>query len=237
MQLRKDRSVEGQKVSVDYMLSELRDIISRAKSKKPVKKVMKSHDKHRPFHSKVEQKSSESRKSDDNKDILTHILDFVQNNFSSEIFMNKLLSPQKLFLILGLTIMLFWSPRLHVFQEKNNLQIIKPGRLLIDGQEYNYVPSFGTLYNSYENAISSKKKRENVNYARDKSPIVGRESDIWDWISNRGSAISPRGRAMLRNDDEHKLQQLSESIKITEMQLNHMKTMLDNIERDANDLS
>lgn len=230
-------SVEGQKVSVDYMLSELRDIISRAKSKKPVKKVMKSHDKQRPFHSKVEQKSSESRKSDDNKDILTHILDFVQNNFSSEIFMNNLLSPQKLFLILGLIIMLFWSPRLHVFQEKNNLQIIKPGRLLIDGQEYNYVPSFGTLYNSYENAISSEKKRENVNYARDKSPIVGRESDIWDWISNRGSAISPRGRAMLRNDDEHKLQQLSESIKITEMQLNHMKTMLDNIERDANDLS
>lgn len=230
-------SVEGQKVSVDCMLSELRDIISAAKSKKPVKKGAKGHNKHKPFHSKVEQKNSENQKSDNNKDILTYILDFVQNNLSTDIFMNTLLSPQKIILVLGLIFVLFWSSRLHIFQEKDNLRIIKPGRLLIDGQEYNYVPSFGTLYNSYENAISSEKKKENINYARDKSPIVGRESDIWDWISDRGSAISPRGHTTLGSADGHKLQQLSESIKITELQLNHMKTMLDNIEKDANNLS
>lgn len=180
--------------------------------------------------------SFESDKNDKSKNTLGCVLDFVQNTLNLENIMNTSMNPQKLLLILSLIVILLWSTKLHIFRANQNLQVVKPGRLLIDGQEYNYVPSFGTLYNSYETAMSSGKKK-NTYLAKGRNSITGGESDIWDWINNRGSVISPQAHVTRENVEGHKLQQLAESVKVTELQLNHMKTLLDKIEEDTSNLS
>lgn len=226
-------SVEGQKVSAECMISELKDIINAAKTVKPVRKKTKDHGKRRPVHKKVEQKSSENQETEKGKDILTYILDFIQDNISLDVFMN----PQKLILIVGITIMCFWIFGFKLFKSQENFQIIKPGRMLIDGQEYNYVPSFGTLYSSYEDKVLSGKRKTSTGHRRNNNPVTERESDIWDWIDNRGNSVSPREHATLGNIDGHKLQQLVESVKVTELQLEHMKTMLNDIKRGTENSS
>lgn len=109
--------------------------------------------------------------------------------------------------------------------------------MLIDGQEYNYVPSFGTLYSSYEDKVLSGKRKTSTGHRRNNNPVTERESDIWDWIDNRGNSVSPREHATLGNIDGHKLQQLVESVKVTELQLEHMKTMLNDIKRGTENSS
>ncbi|CAI4053208.1 hypothetical protein SUVZ_15G2370 [Saccharomyces uvarum] len=226
-------SVEGQKVSAEYMISELKDIINAAKTVKSVRKKTKSHGKHGPVHKKVEQKRSENQETEKGKDILTYILDFIQDNINLDIFMN----PQKLILIVGITIMCFWFFGFKLFNSQGNFQIIKPGRMLIDGQEYNYVPSFGTLYSSYEDKVLSDKRKKSTDYRGNNNPVTERESDIWDWIDNRGNSVLPQEHATLGNIDGHKLQQLVESVKVTELQLEHMKTMLDDIKKGTDNSS
>ncbi|CAI1759717.1 hypothetical protein SEUBUCD646_0O02490 [Saccharomyces eubayanus] len=226
-------SVEGQKASVEFMISELKDIINAAKTAKPVKRKTKNHGKHRPVHNKIEQKIPESQNTEKDKDTFTYILDFIQDNINLDIFMN----PQKLTLIAGIAIMCFWLLGFKPFKSQENFQIIKPGRILIDGQEYNYVPSFGTLYSSYEDKILSGKRKTSTDYEKNVNPVTGRERDIWDWIDNRGNSVLPQEHATLGNVDRHTLQQLVESVRVTELQLEHMKTMLDDIKMDKDNFS
>lgn len=146
-------------------------------------------------------------------------------------------SVQGIMTIISFFICLIFFFRL-LFHSKNtsNIQIITPGTILINGNEYNYVPNFKTLYHVYEDNIIKDARRKDSN----KNNIVtDTEGLIWDWLIDRGNGTvqnsvlsnhikeSNNKKVKLVNGvSDHKIQQLVESIKVTELQLQEMKELL-----------
>ena len=62
------------------------------------------------------------------------------------------------------------------------VSILAPGKIIIDGHEYNYAPSFKTLYGFYEDEVING----------DSDILFDSERAIWDWIEDRaGLATRP----------------------------------------------
>ena len=97
--------------------------------------------------------------------------------------------------------------------------------------------SFKTLYHVYEDNIIKNAHRKGSN---SNNIITDTEGLIWDWLIDRGNGTIQNGvlsnhinektnnkKSKLENGiSDHKIQQLVESIKVTELQLQEMKELL-----------
>ena len=124
----------------------------------------------------------------------------------------------------------------YIFDKRstNNIEIVRPGRIIIDGAEYSYVPNFKTLYQVYEDDVRGSRGRPKI-YGQ--NIVTDTESQIWEWLNSRGEKsyhnVPPetgKNNKKLAKKEMHKLQQLKESIDITEQKLEEMKEMLKRID-------
>lgn len=224
-------SIDGQRSSTKQLVDDLKKIISNASStKKKSRRRGKTVNKRKSSPSTIKNEKNEENFEDTS----------TKNSFFSAFSMLQqvnITSVQGIMTIISFFICLIFFFRL-LFHSKNtsNIQIITPGTILINGNEYNYVPNFKTLYHVYEDNIIKDARRKDSN----KNNIVtDTEGLIWDWLIDRGNGTvqnsvlsnhikeSNNKKVKLVNGvSDHKIQQLVESIKITELQLQEMKELL-----------
>ncbi|GAV53945.1 hypothetical protein ZYGR_0AK04470 [Zygosaccharomyces rouxii] len=246
-------SIDGQKDSTKIMVEELKDIVTGASAKKPSGKKSSKSQKHSGQHKKSSTRksmeaSARAKREAQSKTNATALGD--TNNveggggilrFFTSIFQDlDITSPKGFITILASCFFIIWFLRyLFTSDHKYHVEIIKPGRMLLDGNEYHYVPSVKTLYEVYEEDV---RKSGRGRYRHDKPDehdvIMEAEGNIWNWLLDRANATEPLTSHIqgqyeqkvhyLNNPSEHKLQQLRETVRITEMQLEKMKHALDN---------
>lgn len=224
-------SIDGQRSSTKQLVDDLKKIISNASStKKKSRRRGKTVNKRKSSPSTIKNEKNEENFEDTS----------TKTSFFSAFSMLQqvnITSVQGIMTIISFFICLIFFFRL-LFHSKNtsNIQIITPGTILINGNEYNYVPNFKTLYHVYEDNIIKDARRKDSN----KNNIVtDTEGLIWDWLIDRGNGTvqnsvlsnhikeSNNKKVKLVNGvSDHKIQQLVESIKITELQLQEMKELL-----------
>lgn len=228
-------SIEGQKSSTKSLTEELNQIISSGASsssvsRKKSKRKTKSNKQHRKV-KEVEKTTVESKNEIDNSvenDSLTQrfialAIDLVTDNLSMPSF--KSIS----IIVLFVTILLFMRSQLTA--TRDNIKIIKHGMILIDGYEYNYVPNFKTLYQVYEESIRGGGYPVNSN---DHNTVLDSEVFIWDWIDERKDKLSSYNESVTYDEEqvivdrlsEHNLQRIRDSITLTEIKLEKMRSAL-----------
>ncbi|CAR27954.1 hypothetical protein ZYGR_0N04410 [Zygosaccharomyces rouxii] len=246
-------SIDGQKDSTKIMIEELKDIIADAPVKKITGKKSSKYNKHHGHRKGVSAKKSvdekarnkgETQSSADGANIGNKnnvegkggILGFLMSVFENF----DITSLRGIITILASTFFIIWFLR-HLLSGgyKHEVQIIKPGRMLLDGTEYHYVPSIKTLYEVYEEDVrKSGKGRYQYGKPDEHDVIMEAEGNIWNWLLDRANATEPLTNHVqgqyeqkvhyLNNHSAHKLQQLRETVRITEMQLEKMKHALEN---------
>lgn len=218
-------SIEGQRVTTKQVIEELRDIIANAgSSRKKLKKRSKTITSLKKVTSQPLEKKPDTvaQNMDSSANLLDQFVSFVMElDFTSLKGIGFIIITVFLFFLLlrGL----FFS------NAKSATKIIRPGVIIIDGEEYSYVPNSKTIYNAYEKKIG---KFDYSFESDDNNPVMESEFLIWDWLDDRTNGNSnnlsfrkqyKRGFKPVKT---HKLQQLKESIKIAENELNEMKRML-----------
>lgn len=218
-------SIEGQRVTTKQVIEELRDIIANAgSSRKKLKKRSKTITSLKKVTSQPLEKKPDTvaQNMDSSANLLDQFVSFVMElDFTSLKGIGFIIITVFLFFLLlrGL----FFS------NAKSATKIIRPGVIIIDGEEYSYVPNSKTIYNAYEKKIG---KFDYSFKSDDNNPVMESEFLIWDWLDDRTNGNSnnlsfrkqyKRGFKPVKT---HKLQQLKESIKIAENELNEMKRML-----------
>lgn len=242
-------SIDGQKDSTKIMVEELKGIVSNAPKKKiTTKRSVKSHRNSQRKRASTKksaennaQKAAASREStatgtnENTENAAGGILGFLISSFENF----DITSPKGIISILGFLFFFIWFLRfLFSSGHKHQVEIIKPGRMLLDGSEYHFVPSVKTLYEVYEEDVR-KRGRGHYHYGKpdEHDVIMEAEGNIWNWLLDRANATEPVTNHIqdqyeqkvhaLTNPSGHKLQQLRETVRITEMQLDKMKQALD----------
>ncbi|CAI4058878.1 hypothetical protein SKDZ_04G5280 [Saccharomyces kudriavzevii ZP591] len=225
-------SIDGQRNSTKQLVDDLKKIISSAGStKKRSKKRSKTVNKRKQSSSTIKNENNEEYiEATSTKSSFFSIFSMLQQI--------NITSIQGIMAIISLFICLVFFLRL-LFHSRStsNIQIITPGTILINGNEYNYVPNFKTLYHVYEDNIikNAHRKGSNTN-----NIVTDTEGLIWDWLIDRGNATIQNGILFDQKKEkkdgkkirpangvsDHKIQQLVESIKVTELQLQEMKELL-----------
>ncbi|KTB04843.1 GRAM domain-containing protein YSP2 [Nakaseomyces glabratus] len=218
-------SIEGQRVTTKQVIEELRDIIANAgSSRKKLKKRSKTITSLKKVTSQPLEKKPDTvaQNMDSSANLLDQFVSFVMElDFTSLKGIGFII----------ITVFLFFLLLRGVFfsNAKSATKIIRPGVIIIDGEEYSYVPNSKTIYNAYEKKIG---KFDYSFKSDDNNPVMESEFLIWDWLDDRTNGNSnnlsfrkqyKRGFKPVKT---HKLQQLKESIKIAENELNEMKRML-----------
>lgn len=221
-------SIEGQKDSTHIMVEELKEIIANAgttrkRSRKRGKTVKHSKATHEKQH---EESSSESSSSFGSmvSSLVTPILD----NFDITSIQGILLTVSSLLIFI-----FFFHYLLSAGGKSHDVKVVRQGTLSIDGNEYNYFPSFKTLYQVYEEDV--RKSSRGNSRSNGHNIIKDAEGSLWDWLNDRGNVslrnypysydeiLGKEGRPKVAS---HKIQQLQETVRITELQLTEMKRLL-----------
>ncbi|KAL3232752.1 Membrane-anchored lipid-binding protein YSP2 [Nakaseomyces bracarensis] len=218
-------SIEGQKVSTKQVIEDLREIISNAGS---IKK--KTRRRSRAATTSRKQSESISKPIESSIDNSANNSNTILDNMISIVTETDFTSVKGIagIIVSILTVILIFRS---IFStKKSTTQLIRPGIIIIDGQEYNYVPNLKTIYDVYENKVGTG---DYSVHSQDNNPVMESEFLIWDWLDDRGS--STRHQPLFNKQYEpafkavksHKVQQLKESIKIAEIQLEEMKKLLE----------
>ncbi|KAG0666015.1 hypothetical protein C6P44_004184 [Monosporozyma unispora] len=233
--------IDGQKSGTAVVIEQLNSIISNLSKKKSKKrsKTVRSR-------STTTVKPSEPTQHTDTMESTTE----VSGSMLGSVF--SLWEDFDLFSIKGiitLIICLFafvWLFR-SIFSSstpQSSVQLIGQGRLLIDGNEYTYVPNFKTLYQVYEDEIKQnvKTKKKEVLKNRNNVVVSSRKS-ITSWLKQRGYGFEekdePENTELDGSDNDtnkktsktdKEIKRLMESIKITELQLDEMKDTLSSLQ-------
>ncbi|QLQ80917.1 hypothetical protein HG537_0E02720 [Torulaspora globosa] len=217
-------SIDGQKESIGIMVDELKEIIASSGS---VRKKARKRDKSFKS-SKIS--SAESAATDLRTASLPQkLLSFIYSFFED---INLASIPMVTIIILLLMIAVFVSVRILFTShtERQDVRISGCGRIIIDGNEYNYVPSFKTLYKVYENNVRESSRKNSA--LNGHNMVLEAENDLWGWLKDRGDITRQLNSYDLSTDIESKLDgrrllQLRETIQATENQLNDMKQLLE----------
>ncbi|AQZ16334.1 YSP2 (YDR326C) and YHR080C [Zygosaccharomyces parabailii] len=238
-------SIEGQKDATKIMIEELKNIIANAGTTKKSsgKKSAKYHRHHQhkgastrksAEEAKLSKKGTPKSRRDANSGgdgifgtVLSLLGDF------------DITSPKGIITaVLSVMVFIFFLRHMFSSSAKHNVQIIKPGRMLLDGNEYHYVPSIKTLYEVYEEDVR-KKGKDHFKHGKteERDIVMEAENDIWNWLSDRSNTTVPfvnhlEGQSkqdtdLLQHPGGHKLQKLRESVRITELQLEQMRQALE----------
>ncbi|SCU82234.1 LANO_0B05556g1_1 [Lachancea nothofagi CBS 11611] len=206
-------SLEGQKSSIKILEQELLDIVANAgKNKKPhAKKNVRA----RVKKSKTSNKASKAGKTQDPGP--TGAFDTVLNLVTTLPFTYQILSF--ILLVVGIVTIFTFS----MGKSESSFKIVKPGRMAIGGNTYNYAPTLNTLYGVYEQEIR-------VTQRSPKAPNIATssEGELWEWIKDRGNILQDT-----HSQDNskkwmttHKRQDLEEAIRLAEDKLEELKTLL-----------
>ena len=240
-------SIDGQRSGTNVVITELRDMIANAGSTK--KKSRKRSKTTRASTRTISQKKPERiitpQQSYDSE--ASGMFSFLENFDITSISGIVTIIAVFLFII-------FFLRYLFGGSNKPNMSLIRPGRILIDGNEYNYAPNIKTLYEVYEDDILRKQGNRFKRSDYTTNIIADSESTIWDWLEDRSHAVDDSNMDHLydtqpidKSADNCDVQQISskptnkkinqnklkESIKVTELQLQQMKDLLN----DSNLLS
>lgn len=123
---------------------------------------------------------------------------------------------------------------------QRNVELVGQGRILIDGNEYTYVPNFKTLYQVYEDEIKQNVKPKKSKALKNRNNIIlSSQKSISSWLEERGYGIDKHkdsDKAELENNknsnndkttkNDTEVDKLMESIKIAQLQLDEMKDTL-----------
>lgn len=224
-------SIDGQKGSTKILISEVKDIISSASKKTRRRKGSKEK--------KVEEEEEEEEKKEA---IVSTAEEAVPSGIMGMIsdMIHPLIEGFDITSLSGIatiifSLIIFILLLTSVFgrkSSKTNFRLIKPGRIAIDNVEYNYVPSFKTLYELYENDIRQNRKRK---YSGN-NIVAETESGIWEWINDRGNEKLHPGIWDVKESDINasNLQELEETVRITSLQLEEMKKKIALLSGTAN---
>lgn len=219
-------SIDGQKESISIMVDELKEIIASSGS---VRRKARKRDK---SFKGAKAPSAESA----GMDLRTASLPQRIFSFISSFFENIDLTsiPVITIIIALLVIAAFFMRSLFASHtERQDVTISGCGRIIIDGNEYNYVPSFNTLYKVYENNVRESSRKKSAWNGH--NLVLDAENDLWGWLNDRGE-VARRLNSYAYNEpstdiesklDARRLLQLKETIQATESQLNDMKQLLE----------
>lgn len=222
-------SIEGQKVSTKQVIDDLREIIANAGSVKKKRRRSRA--------ATVARKQSENniKPTQASNHETTSSSNTVLDNVISLVTETDFTSPKGIIgLILAIITLTILFRSLFFGSKKPSTHVIRPGIIIIDGHEYNYVPNFRTIYDVYEQKVGNG---DYSVYSNDNNPVMESEFLIWDWLDDRSRnsrnppSFDKQYEKSFKSVKSHKIQQLKESIKVAELQLNEMKKML----KDEND--
>lgn len=219
-------SIDGQKASTKILVEELKDIIAsagtvRKKSRKRSKTMKRSKS-----GSGAPKTKSVSSESSSNGSFISSLNSFLLEGFDFTSIRGIAIILTTCFFFIFL-IRFISGLRLH----SSDIQFPKSGKIVIDGTEYNYTPSFKTLYQVYEEDI---KKSNKENFKAHRNVIQDAEESLWDWLDNRGNTSVHTDQ--FPNKDNHfeesnpltsyQVQKLKDTVGIKELQLEEMKRLI-----------
>ncbi|AMD19758.1 HCL393Cp [Eremothecium sinecaudum] len=214
-------SVEGQKVGVKIMAEELKAIVETNSSTTVQRRAtQKRKNSQRPKKSKspkltrVESKTIQKGGWNDRVSHINKVFPILDLN-----------SSWTRIIILGILILILLTVLFPVLSFRSSkVNFSEPGKILINGFEYNYTPAINTLYD-----VDKDHKQKNQ-----LEVLASAESSIWDWIDSR-SGIVDAGKSLYsyrKSDDlvkNHKRQELREAIKIAELELEQLKERMESL--------
>ncbi|KAL3232131.1 Membrane-anchored lipid-binding protein YSP2 [Nakaseomyces bracarensis] len=215
-------SIDGQKTSVGVLNTELKSIVANAP--KTIKKVKVKKTKRKSKKStaeavaeapveEVSEPTPEPEQEPESSSLVDKLMDF------------DITSVQGIATVVVGLIVLILLIRTLFFRGSSQPQMryLRPGRIIIDGAEHNYVPSFKTLYELYEEDI--KRNIKNKQFYKN-NIIIESENSIWDWVNSRGNESLHDDHSYKSVFDKRKYEELQETIKLTELQLGQLKELL-----------
>lgn len=222
-------SIEGQKSSIKVMVDELNEIISTTdltKKKAVVRRKSKSRSKKSRINKKKDSEAAEAKPGS------SGILNRLVETLSGIIGNFDITSPQGIGLaVVSIILATIFITKLFVLlfgqSRDSNFAIMKQGKIMIDGNEYNYVPSIKTLYQVYEDDVRNTKKSTDS-----QNVITEAEYNIWDWISDRGDRSQQISNFSMSDKpfiQPHERQELEEAVRVGELQLGELRNRLNGI--------
>lgn len=237
-------SIDGQRNGSKTIISELKSIIANAGS---TKKKSRKRSKSMKTTSEVKtiNKPSEVIESEEEYGNITSTLVSAVENI--DLFSISGIITIVLAFILLISLVTYWFRS----DAQPKVVLVKPGRIMIDGNEYNYVPNIKTLYEVYEDDIVHTKKNHLKGSDFSNNIIKKSEGSIWEWLEDHNDILKKYNqhrdsnnstvRDIINANKQKKshfktkpdTQKLMESIKITELQLQRMKEMLEKAETSS----
>ncbi|KAG0668340.1 hypothetical protein C6P45_004799 [Maudiozyma exigua] len=235
-------SIDGQRNGTNTVVSELKDIIANAGStKKRTRrrtKTIKQPTENRTTDITVSQATNESTLESSSTSLISSLLGNIDLTSIPGII------TVVISLIFTISLLTYWFSR----KSGPSVVLVRPGRILIDGNEYNYVPNIKTLYEVYEDDVINSKKVHLKGFDFTGNVVTNCESNVWNWLEDR-SDISDRYHQHTdtindgyldtedRRPDRTEIKgpfdadQLKKSIQITEKQLQQMKRLLERTDK------
>lgn len=221
-------SIEGQKDSTHILVEELKDIIANAGTTRKRSRKRGKTLKHSKSTQERKQEDSTSKQASSLGNMISSLVTPMFENFDITSMQGILMIASSLLIFI-----FFFYYMLSAGGNSRDVKVIRQGTLSIDGNEYNYFPNFKTLYQVYEEDV---RKSSRGNSRSDGHNIIrDAEGSLWDWLNDRGNVslrnypysydqiLGKEGRIKVAN---HKIQQLKETVRITELQLTEMKRLL-----------
>lgn len=235
-------SIDGQKGSTKVLIEELKKIISSATTVKGKRRSKTETKRESP---QPEAVSEIAPAESGNQGMVGQILDIVKPLIDGiDITSIKTLGS----IVVFITFFVFLIGRFRSSSTSSqNISIIRPGKLMIDGDEFNYVPSFKTMYDTYEQNMWGKQK--NMKKAYSSNLVTETETTLWDWINDRGDAnihtideflhpdANTTQKAVSKSEkgnktpyDDYNMQKLLETIRIANVELAQMQKRLQEVQ-------
>lgn len=216
-------SLDAQKSGNKIVVEELTNVITNAVQRKKSRKRAKTVKQNKTTKTQDTKTSVAVSSSPQQSGLLASILDLNTGLPSINV---------KSVLMFFAAIFFFYLLR-GIFTSKttSNIELVSPGRILIDGNEYSYIPNFKTLYQVYEDSVSDTARHGNHETA---NVVKDSEESIWKWLNDRGvesSEIlekipSDKKERLPKTKERKEMKKLMDSIEVTELQLKEMKAKL-----------
>ncbi|SCU95966.1 LAME_0F14290g1_1 [Lachancea meyersii CBS 8951] len=209
-------SLDGQRISIGVLEQELKDIVADAgiTKKVPAKKAVKTRSKRSKTLNGPSMPESPPRSP------AAQILVTIFNGVMSLPLMYQAIAVIFVLVVIIIAIARYGT------SSSNGFSIVEPGRMLIGSDTYNYAPTLNTLYGAYEREVRASHKSPKTWNVVKKS-----ESELWEWVKDR-STILQENRSQVYNKNwlnTHTRQDLEETIRLAEVKLNELKSLMDNI--------
>ena len=229
--------IDGQRNGSNTVVAELKDIIANAGSTK--KKTRRR--------TKTMKQPTESVKRDTSVSHTTNEGTIESSSASPVSFLFGNFDPTSISGIITIVVSFICMVSLlrYWFSRKSgpSFVLVRPGRILIDGNEYNYVPNIKTLYEVYEDDVINSKNVHPKGSDFTRNIVTDSESSVWNWLEDRSDIIDRYYQHTDTTNDKYldtenqrqeqtegkgslDTKQLNESIQITERQLQQMKELL-----------